>query len=287
VLWYAGAGGSTSDQGLGITTDVSGNVFLTGYYTGTATFGSLQLVAPDALAHPFLAQYDAGGQPLWAKTIYGTVCMGLVSDGSGNLYLTGDDNLTQQRFVAKYDNSGNSIWVKTAGGKTFYASDINIDPQGNVYFCDDNTILAKFDNSGTLLWKVVNDYPDNFAMLTADKYGNIYVSGDIDGGTVPLGDHTASGPHYLAKLSPFPASVPVLFNGIDMTLYPNPSTGLLQVNGIDFIGYTVTDMTGRQILFDHKAKNTDAIDVSSLPAGNYLLHLQTAGKSTRLKFTKQ
>ncbi len=44
-LWAAQAGGGSSDNGLGIATDGSGNILVTGFFGGVATFGNTTLIS--------------------------------------------------------------------------------------------------------------------------------------------------------------------------------------------------------------------------------------------------
>ena len=45
VLWADALGGTGNDEGLGIGVDATGNSYVTGYFEGTATFGSVTLTS--------------------------------------------------------------------------------------------------------------------------------------------------------------------------------------------------------------------------------------------------
>ena len=138
-IWSKGMGGASNDQGYSLALDGSGNVFVTGFFYGTADFdpgsSTVNLVSGGNV-DVFVAKYNASGSYVWAKPIgaagndYGT---SLVLDGS-NVVVTGyfsgtvdfdpsstaTANLTSagsnDMFVAKYDASGNYLWAKGMGG---------------------------------------------------------------------------------------------------------------------------------------------------------------------------
>ncbi|MGQ0827406.1 MAG: SBBP repeat-containing protein [Bacteroidota bacterium] len=92
VIWAKKAGGSYHDQSSGISTDLNGNLYLTGCFNDTITFGNTTLI--DTAGYPaiFIAKYDASGNPLWAKSAEGTrnnegysVC----TDRNNNVLITG------------------------------------------------------------------------------------------------------------------------------------------------------------------------------------------------------
>ncbi|HRU48088.1 MAG TPA: SBBP repeat-containing protein, partial [Candidatus Syntrophosphaera sp.] len=65
-LWAKKAGGTGSDWGYGIAVDTSGNSYVTGYFKGTATFGSTNLTSNGGY-DIFVAKLDSSGNWLWAK----------------------------------------------------------------------------------------------------------------------------------------------------------------------------------------------------------------------------
>jgi len=155
--WAKNAGGTNDDRGYGIATDGSGNSIVTGYFRGTATFGTISLTSVSSGGDIFIAKYDASGSALWAKQAGGMFGSyqgyGAATDGSGNSVITGmfsqsvtfgdgeinETTLTSTGswdiFIAKYDASGNLIWAKQAGGSTGsdYGYGIATDGSGNIF----------------------------------------------------------------------------------------------------------------------------------------------------------
>ena len=66
---------------------------------------------------------------------------------------------------------------------------------------------------------------------------------------------------------------------IDVKVYPNPTQGIVNLDGVEIRRIAVLDQVGRTVAtFD----DTNRIDISDLPAGIYTLYLQTsAGDTTR------
>ena len=92
-LWGRSPGGTSSDMGLSICTDSSGNVFVTGYFTSPyLNFGGIPVINNNiGNSDIFIAKYDANGNAHFAQSIgagseYG---MGVCADRNNNVYLTG------------------------------------------------------------------------------------------------------------------------------------------------------------------------------------------------------
>ncbi|MDD3876777.1 MAG: SBBP repeat-containing protein [Bacteroidales bacterium] len=190
--WVKKAGGSSVDRGLGIAADISGNVIVTGDFSGTATFGTSTTLTSAGAVDIFMAKYNASGTLVWAKRAGGSVndrATAVVTDDLGNIYITGSfggtsnfggTNITATGgafdtdiFTAKYNNSGDLVWVKkggTTGGDVEEAKSISIDSSDNVYIggvffgtvnFDGQTMssngssdafVAKYNNAGTIQW---------------------------------------------------------------------------------------------------------------------------------------
>jgi hypothetical protein len=159
LLW-AQAIHSEYSVGNGVAVDSAGNVYVTGYFWGSATFGTGQpgeitLVSAGA-RDMFLAAYDHRGRLRWARRAGGPGMDGggytkVGVDGLGNVYVTGDydegatfgegeageTTLSSEGggdvFVASYSRDGTLRWARGAGG-IFYdrGSALAVDAAGNV-----------------------------------------------------------------------------------------------------------------------------------------------------------
>jgi hypothetical protein len=121
-------------------TDVNGNLFVTGSFSGTADFdlgpGTQNLTSPSGSSGYFL-KYDGNLNFIWAKalssTTGGVAVHELVADPSGNCYVAGTfsgtldadpdggiQNLTSVAlndvFFGMYNSAGSWVWAKSVGG---------------------------------------------------------------------------------------------------------------------------------------------------------------------------
>lgn len=146
------------------------------------------------------------------------------------------------------------LFDKTSAMMTFVDNCVSID--GGEWFVVDSTI------NKMIVFK------DKLIAGGAFKYGN-------GGNTELLGTAYADAEPNSIKDLPIKANV---------SLYPNPANGKLHVNGMKQFSYNISNITGQQV---QNGKAKDAINVSTLPPGNYILRLQDSDASSVLKFTKQ
>lgn len=170
ILWAARITGTTSDDvGLAITTDTSGNTFVTGSYSNA----SVILYNADGTAGPtltvlgsggdcFIAKYTPDGVVSWAVRIAGDTTLsgdsgrGIVTDASGNVFVTGSyggaltlystdvttktlplANGSVDGFAAKYSPTGVAVWAIQMTGAVAGGDEapfgIAIDTSGNLF----------------------------------------------------------------------------------------------------------------------------------------------------------
>jgi hypothetical protein len=224
-LWAVQAGGTSYDRSYAIISDGAGNSYITGYFYGTATFGSTTLTSSGS-SDTFIAKLDSFGNWLWAKKAGGSSNQwgrSISSDSSGNLYITGlfrgtstfgSATLTSDgdydAFVAKAGPSGDWLWARKAGGTgTDGGYGISTDGSGNTYvtgyFSDTSTFgtfnltsnglidifISKLDTVGNWLWAVGTGSLENDIgiSISTDGTGNPYVTGYF-GSTVSFGSTT-------------------------------------------------------------------------------------------------
>jgi len=222
--WATQAGGDSGDFGFGITVDNAGNTYVTGFFNGTATFGSYSL---SGYGDIFVAKMDANGNWLWATQAggggtSGDFGFGITVDDAGNSYVIGSFHGTatfgfyslpssgyEDIFVAKLNATGNWLWATQAGGTSNDRGyGITIDDAGNSYvtggfqgtatfgsyYLTSSSIdifVAKMDEDGNWLWVTqAGGTESSFGHgITIDNEGNSYVTGYFRD-TATFGSHS-------------------------------------------------------------------------------------------------
>lgn len=242
------ANSNTQVYSTSIATDANGNIYITGYFNGTASFGTVSITNPISSYYDiFLAKYSSNGTLAWVQSAGGNKtdrANSVAVDASGNVYITGDYSGTatfgsisktsvsasQDMFVAKYNNSGIVQWVQSAGGPSSdYGNSIVVDAAGDAYITGgfagtatfgttiktpvggNDIFVAKYTTAGVLALVqsaggISNDYVTSIAV---DVSGKIYVAGYHEG-TIQFGaiNKTAVGSFdiFVAKYDPIGAS---------------------------------------------------------------------------------
>jgi hypothetical protein len=208
---------TNSNYGLDVAADATGNVYIVGYYSGTATFGTTSITSAGN-ADIFVAKYNSNGVLQWVKSAGGTgddYGKSIAVDAFGNVYITGffgnnatfgsalkTSNGLDDIFVAKYSITGVLQWVQSAGGiSNDEGSAISVDGSGSVYVTGrfvgtgifgttsinlsggNDIFVAKYSTAGVLQWVQAaggtgNDFGKDIAV---DGSGNVYVTGNYSG----------------------------------------------------------------------------------------------------------
>jgi hypothetical protein len=118
VLWAKSAGGSDDDFGQSISTDASGNAYITGSFSSPSiTFGTTILTTSINGGIIFFVKYATDGSVLWATSEGGNTSgsgQGVSADASGNVYITG-------RFLNLNIMMGTNIITNAGGDDIFIA----------------------------------------------------------------------------------------------------------------------------------------------------------------------
>ena len=208
-LWAKRFGDTTGDTGKSIAIDSSGNVLVTGDFTGTIDFDPGAGVAnrtSNGSYDFFILKLNSSGNFIWAKSVGGkgaesgifiavdrdgnTSVTGIFSDivdfdpGDGDLSLTSSGEL--DIFVTKFDSAGNHLWSNGRGSTGNDIGDgIGVDSSGNVYSSGVFTGTVDLDPSGRFFYVTSSGPSDMFIskfdpsgnFLWAKKFGGVFSDG--------------------------------------------------------------------------------------------------------------
>lgn len=203
VVWAKSVGGPSQDYSRGLATDLTGNVYITGYFLSPSLVFGTDTLKHITGADVFVAKYNASGNAVWARGAKKTsgdpaVSNSVATDASGNVFMTGyfqsprlifgTDTLTNtipgggnnNIFLTKYNALGNLVWAKSAGG---ISTSVSTDVNGNAFIIGSlsftsvvNAFLAKYDASGNMAWaaSAIGASPQGVA---TDANGNVLITG--------------------------------------------------------------------------------------------------------------
>lgn len=180
VEWATYFGGENNDGLCRITSDNAGHIYMSGSarsLSAIATTGAHQTVHGGGTDDVFLSKYTTGGVLLWS-TYYGgsgsdATHSDVVVDSTGDIYISG------------WTGSPGSIATPGA--------------HQSVYGGGEDAFLAKFSNSGSLLWATYfgGAGSESGNDIACDRMGNVYIAGatgSVSGIATPgAHDNTLSG----------------------------------------------------------------------------------------------
>ncbi len=192
LVWVKSIGGTGTAASMASTIDLSNNIYLTGWYTGTVDFdpsSNIYNISSNGDIDIFILNLDSSGNFLWVKSIGDSnrdEVWSITTDLDGNhVYLTGRFkgtvdfdpgnsiyNLSSMgyydAFILKLDYLGNFIWAKSLGGPNWdYGNVITINSKGNIYI------------SGGFSDTVVFDQGNGYTTLECNGNADIFI-GEID-----------------------------------------------------------------------------------------------------------
>lgn len=198
-IWAKDIGGTDNDSGSGIAADAAGNVFCTGYFSGTCDFNSVgggYLLNSAGIGDIYIAKYLSNGSFAWADRMGGPEDdhgFGISVDETGSVYTIG-----YFKGTADFDPGIGTYSFTSRGGYDIF--------------------MSKLDNSGSFLWaKHIGGIMEDIGYaITTNEAGNIYSTGyfanvvDMDPG-LPVFNLTALSVNdiYVHKMRKCTNSVPV------------------------------------------------------------------------------
>ncbi|MCE3278103.1 MAG: hypothetical protein K0S44_294 [Bacteroidetes bacterium] len=271
-VWAKSVHSENQDYAYGITTDITGNVIITGNFLGrncqfdTVSVQNSVLTGNDF----FVAKYNGSGNLLWVKTAggnYNEGGMSVCTDIYENIYCAGS-------------YSGNNIVFSPGVTLT------------NAIGGNSNAFVVKYNSSGIPLW--ANGPSGNvYAAGSSVKIGSsqqIYFSGIFISSSVSFGSITLTKPStfesdvFVTRLNQLGVMIEENVSENMINVYPNPGNGIFHCDNIYGEKAFVFDMSGKKIIaFDIKDR-TAIIDLNGFDKGIYFL--EVLSKDGEIKWSK-
>ena len=323
LSWARSVGGLRWDNSLGICTDLNSNVYVTGNFENLAIFGN-DTIYGNWYSNTFLAKFDNNGYVIWAKPVAGTnfyrsSALGICSDASNNIYITGwfmysivfsNDTLsnygTASVYTAKYDSSGNAIWGRSPGGTGndfgnsicrtigsnvvvtgyFESSYLNFGgiPVLNANVGFDDIFVVEYDANGNSIWATgIGDSDNDFGMGTCSGIdGSTYVTGYFGSYSLNFGSSTVINN---GSYDMFLAKVGLLTeisesDYSDSRVFPNPFTDRLSFSCMN---NELTEVKifdiSARIVFQRNFTGSITLNTHELTSGIYIYELRSGAKN--------
>jgi hypothetical protein len=257
-VWAKRGGQSGYDSGLGICTDGSQNVYVTGTSNSAfVNFGTGTISNNGGYEDMFVAKFDSGGNFIWGKSAGGLsfdAGTAVAADNNGNVFISGffksatltvgPTTLTnsggvipEEMFVLKYDAIGNPIWAFSTGGNK----------------------------------------RENGVGLACGLNGTIFLSGIYESDSVSFGASTLGNLYpdrfdcVIAKLDGGSTKVPTISKHESFSIFPNPNQGLFYIrqasNAVAEI--SIYSPNGICVYKFRYSELNHVINISHQPKGSY------------------
>ena len=290
VVWYINEDGSnhSDDAVMDICIDNLNNISAIGRFDDTIPNKVLK--------------YNPAGNKIWTRSINDIFLPKITSDAAGGIYITGFDSVAEHECVIyKFDSTGNYFNSNYSNipNHSAYTSDyivsIQTDDSANVYILNNadsihnkKWFIAKFDSSLSLKWSFI--YPENIPNPSTSS--SLYL---FDGGFTVSGAINNFGQLRVVQFhETFPTTIQRAENFPSITCWPNPTSNFFYINmGSEDLKNSVFklyDIQSRLLYRDiirTDNKNTFGFDLSSFPAGIYLVNLISENKNINFKVVKK
>jgi uncharacterized membrane protein YqhA len=203
--WAKQLGGSSSDFANAITVDGAGNVYSSGWFSGTCDLdpsASVSNITSFGSTDIFISKLNANGNFIWGKQLGGSSaeqCWSIAVDALGNVYTAGSFvgtadfdpsagvfNMTalgaNDIFICKLDASGNFVWAKQLSGTgNEVANAMCLDASGNVYTTGRFSGAATDFDPSTATFTMTSAGLDDVFISKLDASGNFIWAKQLGG----------------------------------------------------------------------------------------------------------
>jgi hypothetical protein len=243
-----------------------GNIYVTGFFSGSVNFGSFVLSATGQ-SDVYIAKYNENGFVDWVDMHSGT-----------------------------FANEGNSIAVK--GQKVYmvgvYGHTINVGDTTLSTDASRNTYVCCYKTDGDFVWALESgaNTGSNHVLgntIAVDQSGFLYIAGEYMGGCrfggadlVPRGSFDM----FLFKIQDMAVSSSIAERTMDksLTVYPNPNNGVFTIKSNNSDKYIIYDLHANEVSSSGESRVWH-VDLSTDPAGVYILKSVSGNQTVKIIHT--
>lgn len=255
-----------------VAVDPWGKAFISSSILDSTSFGAVSFHGPNWVSDVFIAQVDSVGEFLWGHES---------APAGGNI--NGDMAQSRMRSI-DCDAAGNVYLTGTVRGQTQWGNGVVSD--AITLGAYGQTVVA-FNNSGTAQWAVTS-LPGqiNAQAVSCDASGVVYFTGHVNGPYIISSTTVNNGGMQAfvdGRLQGISTIIPTSMNATSLDAWPVPASNNLMVRSSEkgSIPAELWSATGQVVLRHTLAPGVNAIDLSALEAGVYLLRT-SAGRTFRV-----
>lgn len=186
-LWKKKWGTDSHDEGLSVTVNNDGNIFVAG-----KTTGSMSGYANAGSSDIFMTKFDSEGNELWTKQ-WGTPrndeIRQISIDKTGNIFVSGlagalDNSAKDEVFLTKFNSDENIEWTRQwKPGFVESNSDFDLDSEGNAFVAYNlakDAVVVMIDADGAEKWSVQlgGEFEDQAESIAVLENGTIAIVGN-------------------------------------------------------------------------------------------------------------
>jgi len=298
-VWAAKLGGTLDGYGTSIQVDGSGNVYTSGYYTGTVDFdpdfaGTVNLTSI-AMEDLYISKLNSAGNYVWAVSMGGSqadAAQSVKVDGSGNIYSTGYFNGT-----VDFDPGAGTVNLSSGGLADIFvhkmsncvppAAPTNTTPVANQMVCVNNSATLSATGTGTISWF------SSPTSTTAIGTGTTLVTQTLSVGTYTFYAEALTCTNSATRTAiTVTVSVCTGLNslsagsGSQPNIYPNPNNGLFTIESQTGSQIRISTVFGQDVLHETLKEDSKEIDIRSLAGGIYFITISGTDFQYSMKIIK-
>jgi len=203
--WAKNIGGAGNEEPTSIKTDSAGNIYITGWFSGTVDFDpgpGVYTLSSAGGNDVFVVKLSAAGNLLWARCVGGTstdIGFSIAIDRLGNSYVTGSFQGSVDfdpgagtfilipppgysgAYLLKLDTSGNFAWAQHIAGTGY---DIAIDSANSVYWTGHFNGTVDFDADPSVVFNLTSSGSSDMFISKITGAGNFVWAKQFIGGGV-------------------------------------------------------------------------------------------------------